>query len=257
MVGYDPASRVARARQLAERYPAAADLLAFYAKLAEYQSSLIEGARVIRGDEPPLLLVDPFLAWLSREAPAALARAALELRQRGSEYWRDQFARAFTDGGHELSDDALPMFVVEAILQPRAEYAARTSDSPGTGDRSEVPACCPLCSCAPVAGVLREVGHGARRALVCARCGHEWRYDRVFCPACGEHEFGALPVYTADPFQHVRVEACDCCHRYLKTIDLTRDGQAIPQVDDVASLPLDLWAREHGYVRIRANLLRI
>jgi FdhE protein len=78
----------------------------------------------------------------------------------------------------------------------------------------------------------------------------------VCCPACGEDDFDSLPVYTADPFEHVRVEACDRCRRYLKSVDLTRDGLAIPQVDDLASLPLDLWAREQGYVRVHANLLR-
>jgi formate dehydrogenase maturation protein FdhE len=44
---------------------------------------------------------------------------------------------------------------------------------------------------------------------------------------------------------------------YVKTIDLTLDGQAVPVVDDVASVPLDLWARDAGYVRLRPNLLRL
>ena len=40
---------------------------------------------------------------------------------------------------------------------------------------------------------------------------------------------------------------------YLKTIDASMDGLAIPEVDDVATLTLDLWAREQGYRRIRAS----
>jgi FdhE protein len=54
----------------------------------------------------------------------------------------------------------------------------------------------------------------------------------------------------------VRIEACDNCKRYLKTIDLTKDGHAVPIVDDIASVSLDLWAAEQGYSRLRANLLR-
>jgi FdhE protein len=73
--------------------------------------------------------------------------------------------------------------------------------------------------------------------------------------ACGGQEFDALPVYTADRFPHVRVDACDGCRRYLKTIDLTKNGLAVPVVDDIASVSLDLWARERGYVRVRDNLL--
>jgi FdhE protein len=77
------------------------------------------------------------------------------------------------------------------------------------------------------------------------------------CPVCGEHEFDKLPVYTADQFAHVRIDACDRCHHYVKTIDLTKDGLAVPCVDDIASVSLDLWARERGYTRIKHNLLGI
>ena len=67
----------------------------------------------------------------------------------------------------------------------------------------------------------------------------------------------ALPVYRADDTDPARVDACDTCGVYLKTVDLTRDGSAEPIADDLASLPLDLWAREQGYRRLRANLLQL
>jgi FdhE protein len=103
--------------------------------------------------------------------------------------------------------------------------------------------------------VLREEGHGAKRTLLCALCLTEREYPRVVCPSCGEQDFDALPVYTADQFNYVRIDACDRCRSYLKTIDLTKDGLAVPIVDDIASLSLDLWARDRGYVRLRVNLL--
>lgn len=53
----------------------------------------------------------------------------------------------------------------------------------------------------------------------------------------------------------MRVEACDTCHCYIKTIDLTKDGRAVSVVDELAAIPLSLWARENGYVKVRANLL--
>ena len=77
------------------------------------------------------------------------------------------------------------------------------------------------------------------------------------CPACGEQQFDALPVYTAEQFAHVRIDACESCRRYLKTIDMTKNGLAVPIVDDLASVSLDLWARERGYTRLRPNLLRM
>ena len=54
---------------------------------------------------------------------------------------------------------------------------------------------------------------------------------------------------------HVRVDACDSCHHYLKTVDLTRLGLADPLVDEVAAAPLDVWAGEHGYEKIELNLV--
>jgi formate dehydrogenase maturation protein FdhE len=62
-------------------------------------------------------------------------------------------------------------------------------------------------------------------------------------------------VYVAEQFPHVRVESCDTCQHYLRTIDLTKDGNAVPEADDLAAIPLTLWAQEHGYLRIHTNLL--
>jgi len=49
--------------------------------------------------------------------------------------------------------------------------------------------------------------------------------------------------------------ACDTCGHYLKGVDLTRLGVAVPIVDEVAGAPLDAWAREHGYEKIELNLV--
>jgi FdhE protein len=66
-----------------------------------------------------------------------------------------------------------------------------------------------------------------------------------------------LAVYSAEEFSHVRVEACDTCRYYIKTVNLTKDGRAVPVVDELATIPLNLWATEHGYVKLQNNLLGI
>jgi FdhE protein len=53
------------------------------------------------------------------------------------------------------------------------------------------------------------------------------------------------------------VECCDHCKRYLKTVDLTKSGLADPVVDELASIPLDLWARERGYEKVELNLMQL
>ena len=114
---------------------------------------------------------------------------------------------------------------------------------------------CPRCNSLPLLGVLRQEGDGGKRFLQCSLCSQEWEFRRIFCAHCGEDNEPKLPVYVAEQFPYIRVEACETCKHFLRTIDLTKDGNAIPIVDDLAALPLGLWAQENGYTRIQSNLL--
>jgi hypothetical protein len=55
-------------------------------------------------------------------------------------------------------------------------------------------------------------------------------------------------------FPHITIEACDLCGLYRKCVDVSLDPEAVPEVDDLASVPLDLWAVAQGYRKARANL---
>jgi FdhE protein len=158
---------------------------------------------------------------------------------------------------------------VESVLQPFAEGVALdwTADDAAQSNPSAPSAFsvasvssvdrCPLCGHQPIVASLREHGHGSRRSLVCGLCLREFRAHRITCLSCGQGDFNALPVYRADDLPGVRVDACEACRTYIKTVDLTQSARAIPVVDDLASLPLDLWAREQGYRKLRPNLLRL
>jgi hypothetical protein len=135
-------------------------------------------------------------------------------------------------------------FFRRVLMQPYSRKPAEESGST-----------CPSCGSKPLVGVLRGEGDGAKRALLCSLCGLEWPYRRVICPNCGEEDKEKLPVYLAAQIDYVRVEACDTCHTYLKSVDLTKDGFAIPEVDEIATVTLNLWADEHGYAKIETNLL--
>ena len=109
----------------------------------------------------------------------------------------------------------------------------------------------------PMVSLLREAAHGSRRSYVCGVCLAETPAPRLGGVACGEAGVDRLPIYRSDTTEPARIDACDACHAYVKTIDLTRDGAACPIADDLASVSLDLWARENGYHRVRPNLLRL
>jgi formate dehydrogenase maturation protein FdhE len=214
---------------------------------------------------PDAHALPPFIDALAREAPPNVAQGLASLKQSDVVEWTRLIDSYWTSGGREPGDaDELRLFVVEAFLQPFAEASATRAESIGPAQsafaRQESPSfggqACPKCTGLPIVAVLREAGHGARRSLLCGLCLTEWPAMRVVCTSCGESQFEKLPVFGAEEFA-ARIDACDSCQAYIKTIDLTRDGAAVPLVDDLATLPLDLWARERGYKRARPNLLRL
>jgi FdhE protein len=64
-------------------------------------------------------------------------------------------------------------------------------------------------------------------------------------------------VFQNDLHKAVRLETCETCRRYVKSIDLTLDARPIPAVDDLVSLSMDLWATEEGYIRIEPGMAGI
>jgi formate dehydrogenase maturation protein FdhE len=40
-------------------------------------------------------------------------------------------------------------------------------------------------------------------------------------------------------------------------VNLAKNGHAVPVVDELAAIPLSLWAIEHGYVKLQTNILGI
>ena len=83
--------------------------------------------------------------------------------------------------------------------------------------------------------------------------GRRQRFSILFKGRCGHSS--RLLRYVAEQLSHIRIEACDTCKSYLRTIDLTKNGRAVPIVDDLAAIPLSLWAEERGYSRLQPNLL--
>jgi FdhE protein len=250
--------RIARATELTKTYPAASELLIFYRELALFQKTVFEELRSSgRTDIGVLLRHFPaLLALVKRVGPKPLADFGSEFL--ASADAQDELLRAVWEGhagetrdGIEPAGGEAGRFYARALLQPYAEYLA----SRGKIDPEQTTAICPFCSARPVAGVLRGEGDGAKRWLLCSLCATEWPFLRVACPNCGERDKDKLPVYTASDFVHVRVEACDRCKTYLKSVDLTRDGHAVPVVDELATVALNIWAEEHGYTKVESNLL--
>src|SRR5271157_4027975 len=253
--------RIRRARELAAQYPAAAQVLGFYGDIAVFQKHVFEAAAAddLHADPTrPLgeqLVVSgltnrfpAFVALVEKKGPPGLAKAARELRQQTPGQWR-ALLDSQPDDEHA---DPTHRFFARACLQPVAEYLALDSRVQFAGYTGST---CPVWEGKPQRGVLRPEGDGGKRSLVCSCCATEWEFRRILCPHCAEEDHGKLPRFSAEEFPHVRVEACETCKRYLKSVDLTLNGLAVPVVDEIAAAPLDLWAAEHGYEKIELNLM--
>jgi FdhE protein len=219
-----------RAKLLARKYPESAHLLEFYVQITLLQDDV--AARIPAPQDATAFL--PRLRELvEASGPAPLVRFA-----------RERLNPEFLDD--TSSEEA--KFFARILLQPYAEHFRKPLNE-------EAGPNCPSCGSKPVVGVLRGEGEGAKRALICSLCALEWPYRRLICANCGEEDKEKLPVYTAAQIAHVRVEACDTCHTYLKSVDLTKDGFAVPQVDEIATVALNLWAEVHEYSKMETNLL--
>jgi FdhE protein len=265
--------RIARAEELSGQYTFAEEILFFYAAIARFQETFYvelrkslekssAGADVTSDSEPfarpfPRELAGRFRAFLSvveANGPDPLRDAARELRDGGDDshfqlltvFWNGNGSRVLQPGPNE--------FFARAFLQPYAVGVRSRSNMRWSGP---TPFLCPFCKRKPGLGVLRPLGDGGQRSLVCSFCLAEWEFRRIVCPGCGEENYAKLPVYTAEELKHVRVEGCDSCRTYIKTVDLTKSGLGEPIVDEMAAIPLDLWAQKQGYTKLQSNLMQL
>jgi FdhE protein len=252
--------RIQRAQELIDRHRFAAEILNFYVEIVRFQEQFhaelhhksippaFFDADLGPGALPQLVSFFPrFLDVVQRRGPTPLADLAKQLHADTDamsvlllEAWR---ASAATDAA---------VYLAQAFLQPYAEMI-RSRVQPSAASSSH--ATCPYCHRKPTLGVLRQMSEGAARSLVCSFCLAEWNFRRLVCPGCGEENDRMLSVFTATDFDYIRVECCSSCKTYIKTIDLTKNGRAEPIVDELASIPLDLWAQERGYAKLRQNIL--
>ncbi len=251
--------RIDRATQLAGRDEAARPLLLAYGQLLHLQRNCYEALRrranrltgsLDRDLSAVRTSIAPMLAAVAAIGPPVLAAEATLL----------------LDGAGPAIDSMLltgwrtasgQQFFPKVALQPYAQFLAASDVRPLDRDLPQRKHACPFCGGPPQLSILQSAADadGGGRQLLCATCFTTWPFRRVLCAHCGEEDERRLGYFHGQPFDHLRVDACDTCRHYLKTVDLTRLGIAVPVVDEVAGAPLDLWALEHGYEKIELNLV--
>jgi FdhE protein len=104
---------------------------------------------------------------------------------------------------------------------------------------------CPICGSAPILSILEKEG---ARSLICSFCWHRWPTKRVYCPFCDNSNDKDLHYIYAEEEKDLRVDLCNKCKKYLKSVDARLAHRLIyPPLEQVSTLHLDIKAREEGF----------
>jgi len=245
-----------RASELTERYPHASAQLLLYTALLDLQEAAFHDA-LARRPAPadlPIYVAERVMPGVIDcsvvHGPPPLGEALAR--------WRGTGGTALIAGWlRDQEQDPVSRYVARASAGPVLEAlgaAAGLAPSDVADGRR-----CPTCGGRPQVSYFSDAGEAlltGPRHLICSRCHHAWVFARMTCAGCGEQSGSKLPIYgEAEQFPHLRVDACDSCGGYLLTVDLRKAPGAVPIVDELAGMPLDLYAREQGKRKIVPNLM--
>jgi FdhE protein len=274
-----------RAQQLKEKRPGYAAVIDFYVQLRELQAasqaSVQVGAvgikrewRDLRAEEGlPLIAKEDFpvdieasiclfrsLCRLGRAANPHMAAEVEKIEQALAESYLDP-KELVTAGGREPAieraavgrglDKQVLSFLIRSSIRPSIE--AGTEKLCGELDlESWRKSYCPVCGSLPALSLLK--GEGGMRYSLCSYCGCQWRIDRLSCSVCGNKEQGSLQYFCAEGEEAYRIDLCDNCHHYIKTIDYRSLEESDPSLEDLTTLHLDVVATQKGYTRAVPNV---
>lgn len=242
-----------RAAELQERYPFAAEVLTLYRALLDVQEEAAEAAVAESPAEP--------VAWAAAEIAPRVVAASVEA---GPPLLAEATAARLQGGGIE---EVLTAWLRGGDLEPADRYLGRATMAPLLEGLPGVRALCaaetggcPACGGPPQLSWLSASGESlvaGRRSLQCARCHGSWTVPRAACAGCGELVAVHAEASGQEPpvFPHLRIETCEDCRQYVIGVDLGKDPRAVPEVDELAAIPLALYAAEQGLTKLASNLM--
>ncbi len=269
-----------RIQQLKKKRPGYGEILDFYLKVREAQNSsraslriapiklrqewkkllAKEGFSLIQREDFPVDIeasaklfqdlcrigkeANPHLAEQSKKIEEALENKRLELKNLFKEGVKEKKVQQVADG---LGlDKKVFSFLIQSSAGPSIQGGMEQLRSE-VDSEAWLKGYCPICGSLPSLSLLKEeIG---KRYLLCSYCGYQWRVDRLFCPFCNNKDQESLHYLFAEGEEAYRIDLCDKCHQYIKTIDYRNLAESDPVLEDLATLHLDILALEKGYKR--------
>jgi FdhE protein len=269
-----------RVQQLKEKRPGYGEILDFYQEVREEQEKTRATLRI-----EPIHLKEKWKEILAKEgfsliqkedfsldieASVALFHTLCQIGKEANPYMVDQVnkikaaidnkkidLKKLLEGGVKQQriehiadefefDKKVFSFLIQSSTKPSIEAGMeqlRSEADPETWQKGS----CPICGSLPYLSVLKdEVG---KRLLLCSYCSYEWRIERLACPFCDNREQESLQYFYAEEEEAYRIDLCEKCHQYIKTVDLRKIESENPYLEDLATLHLDILASQKGYKR--------
>ena len=146
----------------------------------------------------------------------------------------------------------LVSFVGLNLTQAAAElYADKVKQK--VDQESWLKGICPVCGSQPaIERLMRDDG---KRMLRCSLCGTEWYFKRIMCPFCSNEDHNSLRFFvveeeTPTEKSHFRVDVCDKCKVYIKTLDerkLPESAKPDLFLENLNTVYLDILAQKDGF----------
>jgi FdhE protein len=260
--------------------PVYADLLDFYGRIFDAQEDskgriqieplqISEAMLSVKAREQlPLIGIEEFvyddiesgnlfitICNLAKEAnPKLAASAKVILEAVDTAIKPDALFSGLIDGNEALFENITDEFEIEKqvlgfitynSLKPSLTVSADQLSSYLNKDEPWLKGYCPICGSPPILSIFEDDGE---RSLICGFCWHTWPVKRVFCPFCENRDGKTLQYFYSEDEKEFRVDLCDSCKKYLKTLDARKTERLIyPPLEQVSSLHLDYKAKEMGY----------
>jgi len=105
---------------------------------------------------------------------------------------------------------------------------------------------CPICGSPPI---LSMFGSNGQRFFFCGFCWHKWATQRIYCPFCENTDHNTLHYFDIENEEEHRVDICDKCKKYIKTVDIRKvDREIYPPLEYLSTAHLDIKATEMGLI---------
>ncbi|MHB1680304.1 MAG: hypothetical protein ACYCTB_07345 [bacterium] len=154
-----------------------------------------------------------------------------------------------------LKPDEIILF--EGFLRPFLESMAiylRNKDGIDANMTDYFSNTCSFCGSEPSYGFLKSDDETQNYLMLeCSKCGSAWRYYRVQCVFCGEEDPSKLEIFKSDEYGNVGLQYCKICKNYFKIIDIRNDQTLMPEIEDILSIPFDIWMYKNMPLEISAN----